>query len=118
MQPKTKKRSCARVVAASVAALFLAVIAIGLIYQFVLPYINRNERDHRPILVWQGTITDKKTEIQVDHEVYSIQLNSTVWKTLDNAAMYAKYDNGTYVYYIDIPDGTHILTTDPSLYLV
>lgn len=118
IQPKKKSRSRTRVVVASVAALFLAVIAIGLFYQYLLPFINKNAIDHQPVLIWQGTITDKKMELQVDHEAYSLQINGTVWKTLDNQAMYAKYDNGSYVYYISIPDGTHVLTTDPSMYLV
>lgn len=107
-----------RVVAASIAALFLAVIVTGAIYYYVIPFINKDAVETRPELLWEGEITDKKFEFQIDHEVYFLEINGTTWMDLANQqSLYNKYPVGTFVFYIQTKDG-HVLVTDPSPYLV
>lgn len=104
---KKKKPSKGRTIGLTIGILAISTFTFLGIYHFILvPHLFQDQPE--PVLIWEGEITDKKVEIDVDHDVYSLEINGTTWFEVD-WSQYNKYGISSYVYFVKINEGIYYL---------
>ena len=94
------------------------VVAVFLEYGLpLLPNYQPYDEGHYTLL-WEGEITNKTTDIVIDHQIYYLEINGTEIKSLENLKIeYDKYGIGTYVYAIAHGTDIWFLTNDLNAFI-
>lgn len=116
MANTTKKRISKRKQAAvAVVVLVGSAFACFVFYNYVyVPFLKPEPQN--PELLWEGTITQKVEDFEIDRDVYKLEINGTVWKYVDQI-QFDKYGVGVYVYCVKLQDGVIFLSNQFPVFL-